>query len=154
MCLGDDVANLSVESICMRANRMLGMACLALALGACASAGDYRAKQDAKLAAYEKHAGAPVKEIRMYTGLDHWDALAPDRLVVFMGVNRAYLLSLRAPCSGLEFEQAIGISSSNGVINARFDKVTFDHQHCYIDEIRPVDYKALKRERMGKPAEG
>lgn len=137
----------------MHAIRVATVACLAVALGACASAGEYRAKQDARLATYEKYAGEPVKEIRMYTGLDHWDALAPDRLVVFMGVNRAYLLNLRAPCSGLEFQQGIGISSSNGVVHARFDKVTFEHQICYIDEIRPVDYKALKRERMGKSPE-
>ncbi|MBL8242593.1 MAG: hypothetical protein JNL89_00285 [Rhodanobacteraceae bacterium] len=137
----------------MDAMRVVAMACLATVLGACASGAEYRAKQDARLATYERFAGAPVKQIRMYTGLDHWDALAPDRLVVFLGVNRAYLLSLRAPCSGLEFQQAIGISSSNGVIHARFDKVTYEHQVCYIEEIRPVDYKGLKRERMGKPAE-
>lgn len=134
----------------MRASHLILTTCLAALLGACASSAEYRARQDARLAAYETYAQAPVKQIRMYTGLDHWDALAPDRLVVFMGVNRAYLLSLRGPCPGLEFQQGIGISSSNGVIHARFDKVTFEHQKCYIDEIRPVDYKALKRERMGK----
>jgi hypothetical protein len=138
------------EVIEMHAIRAVVLASVALVLGACASSAEYRARQDARLATYEKFAREPVKEIRMYTGLDHWDALAPDRMVVFLGVNRAYLLSLRAPCSGLEFQQAIGISSSNGVIHARFDKVTFEHQICYIDQIRPVDYKALKRERLGK----
>ncbi len=121
-----------------------------LAMAGCTTSQEYRARQDARLAEYEAHAGAPVKQIRLYTGLDSWDALAPDRIAIFIGVNRAYLLKLRAPCSGLEFQQQIGISSTNRVIDVNFDKVYFEHQVCFLAEIRPVDYKAMKQERIAR----
>ncbi|MCC6578865.1 MAG: hypothetical protein IT440_00355 [Phycisphaeraceae bacterium] len=117
------------------------------ALTGCAGAGDYRERQDARLAEFEAHAGPPVDRISLYTRLDGWNALAPDQLAIFLGVNRVYLLNLKGPCSGLEFQQQIGISSSNNTVDARFDKVYFEHQVCWIKQIRPVDYKALKRAR-------
>lgn len=127
------------------------LAALALAaIAGCSTSAEYRARQDARLAEYEAHAGKPVKTIRLYTGLDRWDALAPDKLAIFIGVNRAYLLTLRAHCSGLEFQQQIGISSTNDVIDVRFDKVYFEHQVCFLAEIRPIDYKAMKRERLAR----
>lgn len=122
----------------------------AAAFGGCASTSDFRARQDGRLAEYEAHAGAPVGRISMYTGLDSWVALAPDKLAIFLGVNRAFLLTLRAPCSGLEFQQRIGISSNTGSIDAGFDKVYFERQVCWIHEIRPIDYKAFKRERRAR----
>lgn len=123
---------------------------LALALAACTSSAAFRERQDAELARFEKHAGNPVERIHAYMGVDHWQSLAPDKLVIWTGVNRAFLLTLRGPCSGLEFQQAIGISSSNNVIDRRFDKVQFEHRNCYIAVIRPVDYKAMKQERRAE----
>ena len=116
-----------------------------LLLGACAGAGkDFRARQDAELASFQKFAGEPVEQVRTLNGVDRWQSLSPLHLAVWTSVNRAYLFTLRAPCNGLEFQDAIVITETNRVIHRRFDRVRFENQHCYIEEIRPVDYKALK----------
>ena len=112
-----------------------------------ADASRYRERQDAELMMFEQYAQEPVDRIRTFFGVDRWQSLGPDKLVVWTSVNRAWLLTLTAPCSGIEFQHTIGISSTNSTIHRRFDKVQFEHQSCFIDEIRPVDYKTLKRER-------
>ena len=123
---------------------------LVLALGACASNREFRERQDATLAQFEAHAGQPVEQIRTFMGIDRWQALAPDKVVIWTSVNRAWLLTLRAPCSGLEFQQTIGISSNNNIIDRRFDKIYFENQMCFFSQIQPVDYKALKQERRAE----
>ncbi len=112
-----------------------------------ADASRYRDRQHAELVMYERYAQEPVDRIRTFFGIDRWQSLGSDKLVIWTSVNRAWLLTLTAPCSGIEFQHTIGISSTNSTIHRRFDKVQFEHQQCYIDEIRPVDYKTLKRER-------
>lgn len=118
----------------------------AFALSACSTSAGYRDRENAELARFERHAGTPVEQINTYSGLDRWQSLAPDKLAIWVGVNRVFLLSLRAPCSGLEFQQALAISSTNNIIDRRFDKVQVDGLACFISEIRPVDYRALKQE--------
>lgn len=132
--------------------RILGTTALALSLAACTTTAAFRERQNAELARYEAHAGAPVDEIRAFTGVDQWQSLSPTKLAIWTSVNRAYLLTLRAPCNGLEFQSAIGISSTNNIIMRRFDKVVFENQQCFIEEIRPVDYKAMKQQRRADKA--
>lgn len=122
---------------------------MTLFLGACANA-PYRERQDAELARFEAHAGNPVEQIRTFQGIDRWQALAADKIVIWTSVNRAYLLTTRAPCSGLEFQQTIGVSSTNSIIDRRFDKIYFENQVCLLAQIRPVDYKAMKQQRRAE----
>ena len=65
----------------MHAIRVATVACLAVALGACASAGEYRARQDARLATYEKYAGEPVRIKEWWPGTEsnrrHGDFQSP-----------------------------------------------------------------------------
>lgn len=114
-------------------------------LGACASTA-LKEREAARLAEFERYAGAPVEEIRAFQ-LRDFTSLGDTRLVVWTGVNRAYLLRLRAPCTGLEFQERIAITSTHSVVSRRFDTVRFEREQCRIDEIRPVDYKALKQAR-------
>jgi len=141
---GVDLEDLPVRVL----SPLTGIALMALA--SCTTSAAYRARLDARLAEYEAHAGAPVKQIRLYTGLDRWEVLAPDRIAIFIGANRAYLLKLRGPCSGLEFQTRIGISSTNQSIDLKFDRLYFEHQVCYFAEFRPIDYRAVKRERAAR----
>ena len=120
---------------------------LVLAAAGCASSAEYRLRHDAQLAMYEKHASAPVDRIRTFNGIDRWESLSPDKLVIFPSVNRAYLLTLDSPCSGIEFQHTIGITSTNNTVHRRFDKVEFEHTVCFIEQINPIDYKALRKER-------
>lgn len=129
--------------------RSLGAAGLLLALSACASSGGYLERQDAELGLFERHAGEPVERVRAFQGVDQWQSLSPMKLVIWTGVSRAYLLTMRAPCTGLEFQKAIVVTSTNNIIDVHFDSVRFERQVCYLSEIRPVDYKALQQERRG-----
>jgi hypothetical protein len=148
--LADDGVSESARAMAMKWKAMTVAVLLSLALGACVSSGEYRERQDAELARFEAHAGKPIKQIRTFQGIDRWQSLSPEKLVIWTSVNRAYLLTLRAPCSGLEFQQTIGISSSNSIIDRHFDKIYFENQVCFLAEIRPVDYKAMKQDRRAK----
>ena len=122
---------------------------LLLAVSACTSTASYLERQEAELARFEKHAGEPIERIKAFQGVDQWQALSPLKLVIWTGVSRAYLLTMRAPCSGLEFQKAIVVTSTNNIIDVHFDSVRFEQQVCFLSEIRPVDYKALQQERRG-----
>ena len=60
-------------------------------------------------------------------------------------MNDAYLLTVADICTGLQFAQRIGISSTGGTVS-RLEAVTFDHQSCPISEIRPVDYRKMRQD--------
>ena len=135
----------------MNTLQRLGLLCAgALSMIGCVSSTEYRERQDVELAMYEEYAGAPVDRIRTFNGIDRWQSLSPSKLVVWTTVNRAWLLTLSAPCSGIEFQHTINISSTNSTVYRRFDKVEFEHQVCFIRQIHPIDYKTLKRERREK----
>lgn len=131
----------------MNLRRTLVGAGLVLALAACAASPSYLERQEVELARFEKHAGEPIDRIKAFRGVDQWQALSSLKLVIWTGVSRAYLLTMRAPCTGLEFQKAIAVTSSNNIIDVHFDTVRFEQQVCYLSEIRPVDYKALQQER-------
>ncbi len=136
--------------------KSIWLAVVTIGVGGCASVGEeFRARQDAELARFEQFAGEPVERVRTLTGVDRWQSLSPSHLVIWTTVNRAFLLTLRAPCHGLEFQTAIRITESNNIISRRFDRVQFEEQSCYIEQIRPVDYKAVKvarrEEKVGAP---
>ena len=130
--------------------RTLGAVGLLLGLSACTSSLSYLERQDGELARFEKHAGEPIERIRAFQGVDQWQALSPLKLVIWTGVSRAYLLTMRAPCTGLEYQEAIAITSTNNIIDVHFDSVRFEQQVCHLSEIRPVDYKTLQQERRGE----
>jgi hypothetical protein len=119
-----------------------------LALTACASVGP-RERMAARLEEFERHAGAPVKDFRLWN-MDSWEALGPETLAVWTRPNEAWLLTVDLPCRDLEFANAIALTSSVGRVHSRFDSVVFEHQRCRITEIRPVDGRALKAERHAR----
>ena len=119
-----------------------------LVLTACASAGP-RERMAARLAEFERHAGAPVEDFRFWS-MDSWEALGRETLVVWTRPNEAWLLRVDTPCRDIEWANTIGLTSSVGRVHTRFDSVVFEHQRCRINEIRPVDGRALKAERHAR----
>jgi hypothetical protein len=117
---------------------------LALLLGACATPSP-REREASRLEQIERHAGAPVDDFRLWQ-LQRWERLGPYKLLVWTRINEAWLLTVQKPCSGFEFANAITLTSTLNRVHRRFDALKFEHQTCRIDEIRPVDGKALKRE--------
>jgi hypothetical protein len=103
----------------------------------------------AKLALYRSHAGAPVPNFHFLGRLDGWVPLGDSAVAVWTRPTEAWLLDLDGSCTDLESTPAIGLSSSAGIVSARFDKVLVRNTGgirvpCYIQSIRPLDVAALK----------
>lgn len=106
----------------------------------------------ADLARYERYAGAPVDRVR-YFDISGFQYLAPDKLAIWFAVNQMVLVTVQTPCINLAFANAIGLTSRNRMLYARFDAVTFDHQRCTILKIQPVDELRMKQDaaKAAKP---
>lgn len=99
-------------------------------------------------AQFLQYAGEPVHQFTYLGRYDSWQAVGPDTLVLWPTFNKAYLLTLGQPCTGLEYAQRIGLSSTNRTVTANIDTVRFEgHQRCFIQEIRPVDYARMQADR-------
>src|SRR5262249_23653430 len=106
---------------------------------------DTRATEEKNLARFEQFAGAPVESFDMWQ-MYQWQSLGPDRLAVWSAVDKVWMLRVSQPCIRLEHTKAIQIPSQMvHKVTARFDFVEFAAQHCQIQEIRPVDYLAMRK---------
>ncbi len=115
----------------------------ALGVAACATG---RISDADRLALYQQHAGAPVNQIRYLTPIG-WDRIDDQHVVLQMRPNESWLLRLSGPClqwsNGSPF---LGLSSFSGMSLSRLDKVIAPGSQlsCLIQEIRPLDVKALR----------
>ena len=109
----------------------------------------------AKLALYRSHAGEPVRSFHFFGRLDSWTPLGNRAVAVWTRPREAWLLDLDGACNGLEFTPFIGLTSSAGTVNARFDRVLVRDGSpmslpCTIESIRPLDVKAIKQAERGE----
>ena len=119
-----------------------------LALASCVSTPSMSDSQ--KLALYRAHAGAPVSSFHYFGRFDSWTDIGDRALAIWTRPSEAWLLELSGPCNGLDFAQAIGLTSTTGMVSARFDSVLVRNGGvpdfpCTIQTIRPLDTKALKQ---------
>lgn len=131
----------------MKRPGMLVLMLLVLMLGACAHAERARERDAQALEEFERYAGEPIRRIHHFSTVDRWRSFNDRQLVIWIGVNRAYLLTLKDPCFDLHRQMAIRVTGSNGFIDANFDRVEFEQQRCRIGEIREIDEKARKAAR-------
>jgi hypothetical protein len=94
---------------------------------------------------YTDYAGEPVKSFYM-SNFDGWNAVSKDQVVVYAGMNKAYLLSLTGYCPDLQFAHTIAVTSTANTVD-RFEKVIVGRDRCLIKEIRPLDVKQMKADR-------
>jgi hypothetical protein len=109
------------------------------------------ASERADLARYQEYAGAPVDSVH-YFQIDGFQYLAPDKLAIWFGVNKLYLLTVETPCNNLAFANGIALTSKNNMLHKNFDFVTFDHQRCKILKIEPVNELKMKQDREKEKA--
>ena len=106
---------------------------------------------------YTDYAGEPVKSFYM-ANFDGWTVISKDKLVIWSGMNKAYLLTVTGYCPDLQHVNAIAVTSTGNTVD-RFEKVIVGRDRCFINEIRPLDTKQMKedrklmREQMKKPQE-
>jgi hypothetical protein len=102
-----------------------------------------------RLAEYERFAGDPVKDMPFWR-LQSYEALGNEAVVVWTGVNKAWLIKVLPPCTDLPWAKAVGLSSTNHRVSAKFDHVVAGRDHCNIASIQPVDDKAVRAARKEK----
>jgi hypothetical protein len=107
----------------------------------------------ADLARYQKYAEAPVDHVR-YFQINGFQYLATDKVAIWFGVNKLYLLTVQTPCNNLAFANGIGLTAKNQMLYRNFDFVTFDHQRCKIVKIEPVDELKMKQDRAKEKQQG
>ena len=114
----------------------------AASLAGCAST---LAKLNGPKLDYTDYAGEPVKSFYM-NNFDGWTAVSKDQLVVWSGINKAYLIRVTGYCPDLQFANAIAVTSTAHTVD-KFEKVIVGRDRCFINEIRPLDTKQMKEDR-------
>ena len=114
-----------------------------LGLAACAT---NRPSDADRLALYDAHAGAPVKQIRFYNAMG-WDRIDDEHVLLSMRPSETWMLKVSGPC--LDWGSAspvLRLSSTGPYVMAKFDRILTEGSpvSCRIEEIRPVDVKALR----------
>ena len=94
---------------------------------------------------YHEYTGEPVKSFYM-NNLDGWAPVSKDEIVVWSGLNKAYLIKVTGYCPDLQFANAIAVTSTASTVD-KFEKVIVGRDRCFIQEIRPVDVKQMKADR-------
>lgn len=128
-------------------NHRISLMILSAALvAACAGQGP-RERDAEAYALYRDFAGAPINEFTYLGRYEGWRPLGRNALAVQTGINDAYLLTVQGPCSELQFSNTIGLTSTGNTVRRGLDSVQVGGVRCPIQEIRPVDYAALKKAR-------
>ncbi|QDA58025.1 DUF6491 family protein [Thermomonas aquatica] len=114
-----------------------------LGLGACAT---NRASDADRLAMYQAHSGAPVKQIRFYNAMG-WDRIDDEHVLLSMRPKETWLMKVSGPC--LDWGSAspvLRLSSTGPYVMAKLDRILTDGSpvSCRIEEIRPVDVQAVR----------
>jgi len=94
---------------------------------------------------YREYAEEPVKSFYM-NNFDGWSPVSKDQLVVWSGINKAYLLKVTGYCPDLQYANAVGVTSTANTVD-KFEKVIVGRDRCFISEIRPVDTQRMKEDR-------
>jgi hypothetical protein len=122
--------------------------CAALLAG-CAG-GTARMRGEDTSQKYVDYAGAPVDSFTTFN-INGWTPVSRDQLVVWTGVNEAYLLKVWSTCQDLLFAERVAITSTTRTIS-KFEKVRVGRDQCPIEEIRPIDIKQMKADRAAARA--
>lgn len=123
---------------------VVGLAIGMAGLAGCAS-GLPRKSESIKLS-YVDYAGDPVEDIVTMRGVDAWTPVSRTQLVIWTGINEAWLLTVWDSCPDLQFAQGISVTQTNRRIS-RFEKVRVGRDTCPITRIQPVDVKRMRADR-------
>jgi hypothetical protein len=121
----------------------------ALLLSACAGIPKRTSDQE-DLERYRQYAGEPINSISYLGRYDGWRPLGRDNLVIWTGINDAYLLTIAGPCNDLPFVNRIAIKNRGATLDRGDSVIVGRNQRCWITEIRPVDYRKMKEDARAK----
>ena len=113
------------------------------ALSACSSGLTRRDEPGLK---YVDYAGPPVERVFAMRGVHGWTPVSRSQLVIWTGINDAWLIRVWDGCVNLGFANVIQVTQTGHTIS-RFEKVRFENETCPIEEIRPIDVARMKADR-------
>jgi hypothetical protein len=117
-------------------------AILSAALAGCATG--LPRKDEGKLN-YVDYAGEPVEGFTAMR-IQGWTPVAREKLLVWTGINEAWLVRVWDGCEDLLFANLISVTRTGSRVS-RFDTVRVGNDRCPITEIRPVDIRHMKADR-------
>ncbi|NDD73444.1 MAG: hypothetical protein EBZ40_00465 [Gammaproteobacteria bacterium] len=117
---------------------------LLVALVTAGCAGDLSRREAATRKSYVDYAGEPIKEFFAWR-IDGWTPVSRNQLIVWTGINEAFLLTVWDTCPDIDFATTVSLSTLMRTVTT-FDKVAVGRQICPIREIRKVDIKRMKAE--------
>ena len=128
---------------------------VALLLAGCMSGGPTHAQ---KLAAYQAHAGAPIRQIR-YSNPIGWEEVDDEHILLTMRPRESYLMRLSGPCMDFNAgSPVLLVSSTAGYVASGFDRVSVStgasNLTCRIEEIRRVDVQGVRAAEAEVQASG
>ena len=131
--------------------RFIASLAMALVLLSSAAQADTRAYEKAELARFQRYAGEPIEQFPMFE-LWQWEVVGPDRVVVWSTIHDAYLLRVDKACNNLLWTHGLSVTQEmTQKVTQKFDFVVFRDQRCKIDEIRPIDYRAMVKDGYKVP---
>lgn len=120
----------------------------ALLVAGCASG--LRRNTGEEAVVYFDYAGEPVRGFTSFR-LQSWQPLSRNQLILWAGVNEAYLVTVWDSCPDLQFANAIRVTSTVNQITT-FDHVHVGRDRCPIRQIRPIDVRQMKADRAADKA--
>jgi hypothetical protein len=69
-----------------------------------------QARDNERLERYQQYAGPPIDSFTYLGRYDGWNSLDESHLVVWTGINTAYLITVQPPCNDLRFAERIGLT--------------------------------------------
>lgn len=118
---------------------------LAAALAAGCAAGTAVSRSDQAIGKYEPYIGEPVKRFSAFR-IDSWQSVDRNRLILWTGINEAWLITVGGTCPDLMFADTIRVTSTGREIST-FEKVIVRRDTCLIDRIQPIDVRRMRAER-------
>jgi hypothetical protein len=97
---------------------------------------------------YRPYLGDPIDHFTAFS-FDGWEFGGGNQVVVWTGVNEAYLITVWNSCRDLDFAQHIGVTSTGNSVS-RMEVVRVGRQRCPIEEIRPIDIRGYKADRAAQ----
>jgi hypothetical protein len=115
-----------------------------LVMAGCAAGTSVSRSTDA-LQKYEPYVGAPVRDFTAFR-LDSWQSVDRDHLILWTGINDAWLITVKGYCPDLMFADSIRVTSTGSRVST-LDKIIVRRDTCFIDEIAPINVRQMKADR-------
>jgi hypothetical protein len=93
-----------------------------------------------------QYAGAPVDSFTWLTRYYDFKPLGNQQVVMWTSINDAYLLTVTPPCVGLDFVNGVRLTTTQRTVTRGVDGLLVQGQKCFITQIRPIDYLAMKKD--------